>query len=378
MNGNQFIEPLRGMTLSMNTGLEYPLSLMPVLLGRLSECSVQLESLKVSRHHALISRFGTHFIIQDLGSTNGLEVNGRSVLVSPLFPNSKFTIGDFAFTLKANDIPLTPCLTAGAVLVLTIADFDLAEKHPPGFGEYLNTVLKKLEEHLLTLKGCLVKRMENGLVCVFGQWPPLGEKNLRDQLKNAMAFIRYSVRYIKRLPRSSEMEARVGLAWGDVLLRPNGETGLDPESETVQQALLLNLLNRTYGTTILINEAMVHFFDPDDEDVLEVDNVQLDRTTPILNLYTIPEIPAYEPPRASGSYKSDPQFQAYRQGFSLYRQQKFKPALAQFQKAASLGPATTLQNRVALLMEQPDATWLRNWKGVWVLAPEKERQAEKA
>jgi hypothetical protein len=49
------------------------------LIGRSRECDIVLESTDVSRRHAQIEVTDSGWTIVDLGSTNGLRVNGRSV-----------------------------------------------------------------------------------------------------------------------------------------------------------------------------------------------------------------------------------------------------------------------------------------------------------
>jgi hypothetical protein len=49
------------------------------IIGRMPGCDVQLDDPSVSRRHARISRANTGWLIEDLGSTNGVTVNGASV-----------------------------------------------------------------------------------------------------------------------------------------------------------------------------------------------------------------------------------------------------------------------------------------------------------
>ena len=49
------------------------------LLGRSRECDIVLDDSNVSRRHAEISPSGQGWLIKDLGSTNGVRVNGRTV-----------------------------------------------------------------------------------------------------------------------------------------------------------------------------------------------------------------------------------------------------------------------------------------------------------
>ncbi len=49
------------------------------VLGRSSEADVQIEDPNVSRRHAEIVQEGSTYWVVDLGSTNGIEVDGRRI-----------------------------------------------------------------------------------------------------------------------------------------------------------------------------------------------------------------------------------------------------------------------------------------------------------
>jgi len=64
-----------------------------VLLGRSRECEVMLEDPNVSRKHAEVRRDGGRWVVADLGSTNGIKVNGRRVDRAQLEPGDRITLG---------------------------------------------------------------------------------------------------------------------------------------------------------------------------------------------------------------------------------------------------------------------------------------------
>jgi pSer/pThr/pTyr-binding forkhead associated (FHA) protein len=68
-----------------------------VVIGRSRDCDVQLEDANVSRRHAELRQEGAAYWIVDLGSTNGMEVNGKRV------KRAKLTEGD-TITLGSTDI----------------------------------------------------------------------------------------------------------------------------------------------------------------------------------------------------------------------------------------------------------------------------------
>jgi anti-anti-sigma factor len=61
-------------------GLKLPLAGTPFTIGRAADCDVRLEPRSVSRYHAKLSPLGGHrWRVQDAGSQNGVEINGRLV-----------------------------------------------------------------------------------------------------------------------------------------------------------------------------------------------------------------------------------------------------------------------------------------------------------
>jgi len=49
------------------------------VLGRSRDCDIVLDDANVSRHHAELRPSGGSWVVRDLGSTNGVKVNGRRV-----------------------------------------------------------------------------------------------------------------------------------------------------------------------------------------------------------------------------------------------------------------------------------------------------------
>jgi pSer/pThr/pTyr-binding forkhead associated (FHA) protein len=70
----------------------------PILLfGRHEECDVQLNSKKVSRRHCVLAQVGDYLVIRDLGSTNGVRINGERVAEGKLRPGDELQIGNFKY-----------------------------------------------------------------------------------------------------------------------------------------------------------------------------------------------------------------------------------------------------------------------------------------
>jgi pSer/pThr/pTyr-binding forkhead associated (FHA) protein len=76
----------------------------PVLLiGRHLDCDVRIDSTKVSRRHCCIATAYDRISIRDLGSRNGVRVNGRLLEESRLQPGDEVAIGPILFRLEHED-----------------------------------------------------------------------------------------------------------------------------------------------------------------------------------------------------------------------------------------------------------------------------------
>jgi len=84
-----------------------PLEKTIILVGRQSDCDVALaRSKKVSRRHCCIAQVNSQFLIRDLGSTNGVFVNGtRITRETPIRMGDDVTIGDVRFRMEPQPMP---------------------------------------------------------------------------------------------------------------------------------------------------------------------------------------------------------------------------------------------------------------------------------
>lgn len=70
------------------------------LVGRHPECDLRLEGTKVSRRHCCFALAYDRLIVRDLGSRNGLRVNGREVVETQLFRGDEVAIGPLIFRVE--------------------------------------------------------------------------------------------------------------------------------------------------------------------------------------------------------------------------------------------------------------------------------------
>lgn len=69
------------------------------LIGRLPECDIVLTGPSVSRRHARLVLDHEVWRIEDLGSTNGIKVNGSATQGASLKENDRIEVGGVTFTL---------------------------------------------------------------------------------------------------------------------------------------------------------------------------------------------------------------------------------------------------------------------------------------
>jgi predicted component of type VI protein secretion system len=68
-----------------------------LLLGRHPECDIQIDSRKISRRHCCIAQVSDYLVVRDLGSTNGIRINGMRTLEGQLNTGDELTIGNFRY-----------------------------------------------------------------------------------------------------------------------------------------------------------------------------------------------------------------------------------------------------------------------------------------
>ena len=87
--------------LSLTDGPSLLLDKPILLVGRHEECDVQLNSKKVSRKHCIVAQVHDYLIVRDLGSTNGVRINGVRLKEGILRTGDELTIGNFRYQVHA-------------------------------------------------------------------------------------------------------------------------------------------------------------------------------------------------------------------------------------------------------------------------------------
>lgn len=94
--------------LALTEGPDIPLARTITVFGRHPECDVQLNSRKVSRRHCVIADIGAYLVVRDLGSTNGVRINGVRQDRGEIRNGDELTIGGFGFRVVLQVAPAAP------------------------------------------------------------------------------------------------------------------------------------------------------------------------------------------------------------------------------------------------------------------------------
>ena len=88
---------------ALSEGVNIPLDKPIVLIGRHQECDIQIPSRKISRRHCCVALVADHLVVRDLGSTNGIRINGAKVVEGNLQPHDELMIGNIRYQVQWGD-----------------------------------------------------------------------------------------------------------------------------------------------------------------------------------------------------------------------------------------------------------------------------------
>jgi FHA domain len=84
---------------ALDEGSDIPLDRTMVVVGRHPQCDARLDSLRVSRHHCCMTQDNGEVVVRDLGSTNGIRINGQRVEIGRLRPGDELSIAHIRYRL---------------------------------------------------------------------------------------------------------------------------------------------------------------------------------------------------------------------------------------------------------------------------------------
>ena len=85
---------------ALDEGSDIPLDRSMVVVGRHPLCDVRLDSLRISRHHCCMTQDNDEVVVRDLGSTNGIRINGQRVEIGRLRPGDELSIAHIRYRLE--------------------------------------------------------------------------------------------------------------------------------------------------------------------------------------------------------------------------------------------------------------------------------------
>jgi hypothetical protein len=94
------LPPPKAWTVRLSNGEVVKLDKDAMVIGRSRTCDVVIPSAKVSRQHASLSRVEGDYFIEDLGSANGVWLNGEKVTRIRVSHGDVYTISDELLTFE--------------------------------------------------------------------------------------------------------------------------------------------------------------------------------------------------------------------------------------------------------------------------------------
>lgn len=105
--------PARLIPLNAGGAPTIPLQRPVLLIGRHPECDVRIDLGKISRRHCCVALVYGRVMIRDLGSRNGLRVNGLRVEEARLYLGDEVAIGPIIYRME-EEAPTPPAAPAPA------------------------------------------------------------------------------------------------------------------------------------------------------------------------------------------------------------------------------------------------------------------------
>jgi predicted component of type VI protein secretion system len=93
---------------ALDEGPDILLDRAVVVVGRHPQCDSRLDSIRISRRHCCMTEDNGEVVVRDLGSTNGIRINGQRVESGRLRPGDELSIAHIRYRM---DGEINPQLT---------------------------------------------------------------------------------------------------------------------------------------------------------------------------------------------------------------------------------------------------------------------------
>ncbi len=84
---------------ALDEGPDIPIDREMLIVGRHPQCDARLDSIRVSRRHCCMTQDHGEVVVRDLGSTNGIRINGQRVEKGRLRAGDELSIAHIRFRL---------------------------------------------------------------------------------------------------------------------------------------------------------------------------------------------------------------------------------------------------------------------------------------
>lgn len=99
---------------ALDEGSDISLDSEMLVVGRHPQCDARLDSIRVSRRHCCMTPDNGEVVVKDLGSTNGIRINGQRVEKGRLRPGDELSIAHIRYRLDdGNGQEMTMAESAG-------------------------------------------------------------------------------------------------------------------------------------------------------------------------------------------------------------------------------------------------------------------------
>jgi predicted component of type VI protein secretion system len=90
---------------ALDEGPDIPVDRAVVVVGRHPQCDARIDSIRVSRRHCCMTADKEELIVRDLGSTNGIRINGQRVEMGRLRPGDELAIAHIRYRVDTGGSP---------------------------------------------------------------------------------------------------------------------------------------------------------------------------------------------------------------------------------------------------------------------------------
>jgi predicted component of type VI protein secretion system len=88
---------------ALDEGPDIPVDRAMLVVGRHPQCDARLDSIRVSRRHCCMTQDNGEVVVRDLGSTNGIRINGQRVEMGRLRPGDELSIAHIRYRLDGGE-----------------------------------------------------------------------------------------------------------------------------------------------------------------------------------------------------------------------------------------------------------------------------------